>query len=142
MSRNATLILGVILFIGVYAYLFTDWFHPPRIQITAQPRPGWSGQTALPFKLDGKYSLTDVKVVPLQAVETNKPAAPVWHLVRASNAAPTSFLIYGQTAEGLKPARDKLQADPLEPDTAYHLSVEAGRAKGELNFRMPPAPGA
>ena len=139
MSRNATLITGVLLLTSVYIYFFTDWFHPPRIQITAQPRPGWSGQTALPFKFDGKYALTDVKVVPLQPAETKKKAQPVWHLIKASNAAPTSYLIYGQTSEGLKPAPDKPQADPLEPDTAYQLSVEAGRAKGELNFRMPPA---
>ncbi len=141
MSRNSTLIIGVLLLASVYIYFFTDWFHPPRIQITVQPRPSWSGQTALPFKLDGKYALTDVKVVPLESVETNKSPAPMWHLVKASNAAPISYVIYGQRVDGLKPAPDKPQPDPLEPSAAYHLSIEAGRAKGGLDFRMPPPGG-
>ena len=130
---------AVLLLAFVYAYFFTDWFKPPHIQISAQPRPNWSGPAGLPFRLDGKYRLTEVKVVPLYALETNKSCSPVWHMVKSSNVTTTAYFFYGAPIEGMKAASDKPAADPLEPDTAYRLSVEAGRARGELDFHTPPA---
>src|SRR6266536_1663997 len=100
-SKQTVLISLAILLASLYVYFFTDWINRPRIQIIAQTRPIQPrGQTAkvypVSFLLDGKYQLTSVKVVPLNAYQTNKYASPLWHLRTYTNAAPIEGFVYGQ----------------------------------------------
>jgi len=137
MTKNRTSLVFLTLLAGAYAYFFTDWFHPRRIQISAQVRPARAGQSAVAFRLDGEFKLTEVAVYSLDALATNDRAGPVWHVVTASNAPPVSYFSYGGGIPGLKPAADKPSPDWLRPNAAYRLLVRAGRAKGELDFRAP-----
>jgi hypothetical protein len=85
--------------------------------------------------LDGKYRLTSIKVVASEAYKTNKFALPVWHLVSTSNSVPTIGFIYGMTIQGMKPAKTNTRPERLEPNSVYRIILEAGRARGEDEFR-------
>ena len=122
---------------GVYVYFFTDWLHAPRIQVTVQSTPSRFGAIVIPFKLDGKYKLTEVKVISLAALATNRNARAVWHLVKSTNAPPVSYFAYGAPIAGLKPPPNAPDATMLEARAVYRLFVRAGRARGELDFRAP-----
>ena len=89
------------------------------------------------FALDGKYALTSVKVVELAVYTTNRKSTPLWHLVAASNAVPSKGFIYGRPIPGLKSATPNARPQPLRPEVTYRLLLEAGRAKGTLDFRAP-----
>jgi hypothetical protein len=139
-SRQNVLMLVAALLAGIYICFFTDWIHRPRIQILAQTRPIRptlsSGKTyPVSFLLDGNYRLTDVAVVPYSAIETNKYTQPLWHLVAYTNAPPTQGFLYGARISGMKPATTNVQTQPLQPNSAYRLLVEAGRARGQIDFR-------
>ena len=140
LSKQNVLILIAAVLAGIYVCFFTDWIHRPRIQILAQTRPirpTRSSGKAYPvsFLLDGNYRLTAVKVVPLSAFETNKYTRPLWHLVAYTNAPPTQGFLYGARITGMKAATTNVQTQPLQPNSAYRLLVEAGRAHGQLDFR-------
>jgi hypothetical protein len=143
MTRKTVVLLGLaaVLMAG-YVWFFTNWFAAPRIQIYAAPRALRRMQPnaevyPISFALDGKYELTSVRVVELGAYTTNKQAAPIWHLVVASNTVPCKGFIYGRPIPGLKPASPNTRPKPLRPEVTYRLLVEAGRAKGEIDFRAP-----
>ena len=138
--------LCFILFVlaALYAVYFTGWFHKETIQIFPQIRPGRA--SAIPrnsdsppvcpvsFTFNGKYKLTDVKVVRADEYASNKYATPLWHLVADSNAAPIKSIVYGFKVQGMKPAIPKARPEPLDPDTSYLLLIEAGRIKAQTNF--------
>ena len=137
-KQNVLLAVAAVL-AGVYIYFFTDWINRPRIQILAQTRPiRPTKQTAktfpVSFLLDGDYALTSVKVVRTDAYQTNKFAPPLWHLVAYTNAAPTHGFLYGGRLRGLRPKLTNSQPQPLQPDTVYRLLIEAGRARGQVDF--------
>ena len=151
MNRQITLVLFTLLLGGVYVYFFTDLFKPKHaIQIYAQVRPmlanmRHSGRNSdLPksemppvtFTLDDEYSLTEIKVVPADEYKTNKYAHPVWHMITDSSSSPTKGLIYGSKVKGMKPSIPRGRAIPLEADTGYLLLIEAGKSKGEVNFKI------
>ena len=140
LSRQNLLILLVVILAASYVCLFTDWIDRPHIQIIAQTRPiRPRGQVAgvypVSFLLDGKYRLTGVKVVPLNAFETNRFASPLWCLVADSNAPPTEGFLYGQKLAGLKQSVANAKPQRLEPNTVYRLFLEASRARGQIDFR-------
>lgn len=139
LSKQNVLIATALVLGGVYLYFFTDWLQPRRIQIIAQTRPfrpASSNSRVYPvsFVLDGFYQLTSVRVVPLGALQTNRFAPPVWDLVSDTNAAPTKGFLYGGGIPGLKPRQTNSTPQPLQPDTAYRLIVQAGRAQGHVDF--------
>ncbi|MCX8107834.1 MAG: hypothetical protein N3G20_03425, partial [Verrucomicrobiae bacterium] len=82
----------------------------------------------------------EVKVIPVDAMKTNKNPRPVWHLVSKSGSPPLKGLAYGQPIRGMKSVLDKVGAEPLQPGITYRLLIRAGRARGELDFRVEPAP--
>ena len=88
------------------------------------------------FALDNDYSLTEVKVVPLAALQTNKLAQPIWHLVSDSGSDDVSHVSYGEKINGMDPAVAGAQPEPLQPGVMYRLFVAAGRAKGQLDFQL------
>jgi hypothetical protein len=75
-----------------------------------------------------------VKVVPLGAYETNKFTPPLWHLVAYTNVTPTEGFLYGEPIPGMRPALTNALPRRLEPNTVYRLFVQAGRAKGQIDF--------
>jgi len=143
MTRKTVVLLCLAAALAAsYVWFFTDWFAAPRIQIYASPRAMRMMQRSaevyqVSFALDGKYQLTSVKVVEAAAYATNKQVAPIWHLVAASNAIPCKGFLYGRPIPGLKPASPNARPKPLRSEVAYRLFVEAGRAKGEIDFRAP-----
>ena len=145
-TKTYVLLILAALLGGIYAYYFTDLINTPRIQIIksnriVQSRRLADGVYPVAFTLDGKYELTSVKVVSANALTTNKHPDPVWYLVTKSNTPPLHGFYYGQRIPGLAPATTNARAYPLAPGLPYRLYIEAGRAKGELEFTAQPVEG-
>ena len=145
MTKRNWLLLAVALALGVvYARYFTDWFRPQTIQIAHTSRNlRLRGQRAgaaapLTFGLSRQYRLTEIKVVPLAAWQSNQNVSPVWHLVSDSNSVPVRMFGYGQGVRGMKPALTGSRPQPLETNVAYRLFVTAGKIKGQHDFEIKP----
>ena len=150
-KRNIFLFsIVVVLAGGCVYYNFSDWFAPATLEIAHdirpnQPSAGRRGarspapdnQTAntVAFFFAAKYKLTSVKVVPLDALKTNKYAHPLWRLISDSNSVPVKSLIYGVPIRGMKPDVKGARPEPLQPEVKYRLLVEAGSLKGEHDFQ-------
>ena len=138
-SKQTVLTILAILLAGIYVYFFTDWINRPRIQLIAQTRPIQpKGPAAkvypVSFLLDGRYKLTSVKVVLLSGLATNKFTPPLWHLVAYTNVPSVEGFLYGQQIPGMRPWMTNARPQQLEPNTAYRLLLEAGRAQGQIDF--------
>lgn len=142
-SKQSVLIALAVLLAGCYVYFFTDWINRPRIQIIAQTRPiqprGPSAKVfPVSFLLDGQYRLSSVKVVLLSAYQTNRYVPPLWHLVAATNTPTLEGFLYGQRLPGMRPKLTNDRPHQLDPNTTYRLFVEAGRARGQIDFHTSP----
>jgi hypothetical protein len=141
MTRRTWVLVTIAVVLGaIYTYNFTDLINTPRIQISKADRPIQYRRVTrdmypVTFTLEGRYALTSVRVVPVAALATNKHPKPLWHLISKSNSIPIKGFIYGQTIRGLQPFSDDTRAHMLEPGITYRLYVEAGRAKGEIDFQ-------
>ncbi|HNQ88417.1 MAG TPA: hypothetical protein PKM73_07385 [Verrucomicrobiota bacterium] len=129
---------------GLYVYDFTDWINTPTIQIIKSDRPirmarFRSNVLPMTFTLDGRYDVSWVKVVPADALATNKNARPCWHLVAKPKPVPLKGFFYGQTIRGMQAAQTNSRPQALEAGRTYRLIVAAGRARGMLDFRATPA---
>ncbi len=145
-TKTYVLLILAALLGGIYAYYFTDLINTPRIQIIKSNRMVRSprqGDVVYPvaFTMDGKYELTAVKVVSANALVTNKHPVPLWHLVTKSNTPPLHGFYYGQRIPGLTPATTNARPQRLNPGVPYRLYIEAGRAKGEIEFTAQPVEG-
>jgi hypothetical protein len=146
MNKKNFFLVGLVLVLaGVYAVCFTDWFRSRPIQISYTSRPvlrRGSEPLANPlrFGLGDYYSLTEVKVVPLAALQTNKLTQPVWHLVSDSGSDDVNQFIYGQTISGMDSAVAGARPEPLQPGVNYRIFITAGKAKGQHDFHIGPAP--
>jgi hypothetical protein len=149
--KNWVLITVVLVLAGVYAFYFTNWFKPKIIQISHTSRAirrrfrfnEKDDASTLPvtFGFDQSYKLTEIKVVPLAAWQTNKNALPIWHLISDSNSVPVGNFTYGQNIRGMKPEVAGAHATPLQPNVTYHLFVKAGSAIGQHDFQPVANPG-
>lgn len=140
-KKNYALIAITLVLAGVYVIYFTDWFKPKTIQIVSTSRPLRTNQTGpatdrLIFGLNDTYSLTEVKVVPLAELQTNKLAQPVWHLVSDSGSDDVNQFFYGEQIRGMDPALDGTRPEPLQPGITYRLFVAAGKARGQQDFHI------
>jgi hypothetical protein len=143
MTRKSIVLLVVaVLLAAVYTYYFTDWISPPTIQIIEQvrplPRPSVRfGPPVNPvsFLLDGKYKLTSVKVVPVSALATNKSPLALWHLVQGTNPIPVKGFFYGLPVPGMRPYLTNARPQRIEPGVLYRLLVQAGRLRGQVDFK-------
>ena len=86
------------------------------------------------FILNHHYRLTSLRVVPVSALATNKHPHALWDLVSESNSIPVNTFTYGQGIRGLHPVYKGSAPEPLEPDVAYRIIVEAGKEKSEHDF--------
>jgi hypothetical protein len=144
MARKPWLLVAVAVVLGGFSlYLNKDWFMGDRIQIyhRARPmrvRPGrvvdLPPYTPVFFGFMTRLKLTDVKVVPVCELETNKYPHVLWHLLSDSNSLPTKGFLYGGNVPGMRPALKGVAADPLEPGVKYRLLVEARSKKGQHDF--------
>jgi hypothetical protein len=144
MTRKSWILIGFALALAItYAVFFANWFKPGTIKIYHVTRPtGSAMQTRhvapappLTFGLEGDYKLTEIKAVPLAEWQTNQNVLPVWHLVSDSNSVPVKSFVYGQRIRGMKPAVPGAQPQPLQPNVAYRLFVNAGRSRGQHDFK-------
>lgn len=147
MNKKVYFLIAVaIVLAGVYLVFFTSLFQPKTIQIAHTSRSLPSARTGpgagrIFFDLGDFYSLTDIKVVPLAALQTNKLAQPVWHLVSDEGSDDIQQFSYGEVIRSMDPAVAGAQAAPLEPGVVYRLFVAAGKVKGQHDFQLgPPAP--
>jgi hypothetical protein len=139
-KKNFMLIGFALVLAGVYVVYFTDWFRPKTIQISHTSRPVRSARSGamasqLSFGLGDYYELTEVKVVPLAALQTNQLAQPVWHLVSDSKSVPIKYFIYGQGIRGMKPEAPGVRPQPLLSNVTYRLFVQAGSLKGQHDIQ-------
>lgn len=141
-AKNWLLILVAVGLAATYGIFFTDWFQPKTVKIfhTSRRMPGRAaqrpGQASLLFALNRPLKLTEVRVVPLAAYQTNQHTLPLWHLVSDSNSVPVKGIFYGQNIRGLKPAVPGTRAQPLTNNVTYRLLISAGPIKGEHDFEL------
>jgi hypothetical protein len=143
------IIVTALLLVGIYLYNFTGWFNPKIIQISYteryQPSRGPSRRQSqlILFGFGGqRYRLSEIKVVPLAAWQTNQAVMPAWHLVSRGRSAPVGFFTYGGNLPGMEPVAPGAHPEPLETNVTYRLFVRAGGYKGQCDFQLggrPPA---
>jgi hypothetical protein len=129
---------------GFSLYLNKDWFAKDRIQIYDRSRPVRAvfrrGQPddsevePIVFGFDRNLQLTVLKVISLNALETNKYALPVWHLISDSNSLPIKAFTYGMHIRGMRPAAEGVRPVPLVPGEKYRLFIQAGKIKEQHDF--------
>ena len=144
MNKKIWLLAGVTVVLAtVYVVYFTDWFKPKTMQIFHTSRAlrqrsqaAGKAEPLLVFGLNRQLRLTEIEVVPLTALETNRNALPIWHLVSDSNSVPVKSFFYGQNIRGLKAAVAGTHPQPLETNVTYRLLVEAGGIKGQHDFEL------
>jgi hypothetical protein len=144
MSRkNIFLLLFVAVLATVYAIYFTDWFAPKTFKIfhtSRNFRPQRPGQAlhgilpSLQFGVSRELRLTEIRVVPLAAWETNRHALPLWHLVTESNSVPVKSFDYGRNIPGLHPALKGTHAELPETNVTYRLFITAGKFSAQHDF--------
>jgi hypothetical protein len=143
MTKKSWLLILLAVGLAVaYGVFFTDWLQPKSVKIfhTNRNLPMRQGKRGglpnLMFGLNRQFKLTDIRVVPLAAYQTNKNTLPLWHLVSDSNSVPVKSFFYGQLIRGLKPAVPGIRAQPLTNDVTYRLIVTAGSFMGEHDFEL------
>lgn len=151
MTRKVWLLIALAVLLGSLSlYLNKDWFAKDNIQIYHRSRPargpfarGRGQQDAainpIVFGFDRKLKLTDLKIIPLSDLSTNKYAQPIWHLVSESNSAPVKAFMYGMRISGMHPAIKGAVPEPLAPGVTYRLFVQAGPKKAQHDFVPDPA---
>ena len=132
--------------LGVLIYYWSALSRPPKIQILftvhgrRAPRPADAGTSPprweVAFGIDQPYELTSVKVVPLVEWTTNKEALSLWHLTAKTHSSPVKAFLYGQNLEGMETVSGA-GAEPLAANVDCLLMIEAGRRKGECDFKLP-----
>lgn len=99
---------------------------------------GGSDTPDLIFRFTNAYPLTSIEVVEVEDARTNKYPHALWRLVAASAPVPTSSFGYGADIPGMKPEIATAKPEPLDADTEYCLTVEAGKnLKGKITFQAP-----
>jgi hypothetical protein len=149
MTRKHWMLLGCIIALGgISVYINKDFFRGENIQIVHRPvperlspsrKPPKFGETRVApilFSFDRKLALTEVKVVSVAEIETNRFAHPTWHLVSDSNSVPTLGIVYGSKVPGMRPAVKGATPDVCVPGTKYRLIVQAGANRAEHDFTV------
>jgi hypothetical protein len=143
-KKNWMLLALTVLLGGISLYLNRDWFARDNIQIMHRSRPA-RGAFRRPrldnplidpisFWFDRKVKLTSLKIVPVDDIQTNKYAPPIWYLVSDSNSVPIKEFTYGMNIQGMHPSLKGVTPDPLEPGVRYRMFVQAGKQRAEHDF--------
>jgi hypothetical protein len=141
-KRTLLLACAALALAAAYLTFFVDWHKRAQIQIfweksrrsmiSASQTPG------IVFHLEKKYPLTSIEVVEAEDARTNKYPHALWRIVAAGAPVPVDSFAYGAAVPGMKPEISTATPEPLQPDTAYCLLVQAGRKlKGQVTFESP-----
>jgi len=149
MTRKKLLLVATtfLLVVGVYAYVYRDWFRATDMQIYHRLSAGRAvgGQTranrvpagaAVAFGFDRAYELKDVEIVDVDALKTNTAALSLWHLVSDSNSVPVKGFVYGERIRGMRPFVKGARPESLQSNVTYRLIVKTGRLKGQHDFKI------
>ena len=132
MNKKSWFLIALAIVLGaVYIIHFSNWFKPKVMMISHNERFG-----EVNFNLGNPYRLTDVKVVSVSALASNKYALPAWELKSDSNSAPIKLFSYGERIHGMKPIVSNARPDPLIPGETYRLIIEVGSHKTEHDFTL------
>jgi hypothetical protein len=132
MNKKTWILITCAIVLGsIYIIHFTSWFKPKVILVSHNERFG-----QVNFSLGNPYQLTEVKVVSVSALASNKYALPAWELKSDSNSTPIKIFSYGQGIHGMKPTVSNARPEPLTPGETYRLFVEAGPHKVEYDFTL------
>jgi hypothetical protein len=143
MSKRNIFLIALLAVLGViYVRYFTDWFRTPTMEISARPRVersrhGKGGTFSVSFSFDQKHPITELKVVSVADIETNKYPHALWNMIAESNAVPMKGFTYGEYLRGMKSKVPKMRAEPLKPQTKYRLLVDADGTQGQIDFQVP-----
>ncbi|HXT11130.1 MAG TPA: hypothetical protein VN873_06165 [Candidatus Angelobacter sp.] len=130
MNKKSWILIVLAIVLGVvYLIHFTSWFKPKALLISHNERFG-----TVNFSLGDLYQLTDLRVVSLSELESNKYALPIWELKSESNSAPVKMFSYGGRIRGMRPVVDNARPAPLVPGQSYRLFIEAGSLKAQHDF--------
>ena len=146
MSKQSWTLIAVAVVLGaLYVFGFTDWGRTRQIQINVSSRPfapNAAPDDPLPitFGLDRDWILTGLRVAPLTEVSNTRPRY-VWNLASKAGSPPTRGFIYGDDISGMQLVGG-VPAGKLQPGAAYRLELEAGRARGIVDFTPQAAGGA
>lgn len=139
MVRFILLLITVVCLAFGGSFVYRGWIRPVSIKISL-PRsagaPGRAGSApaVAAFNLDAKYRLTSVKVVAVDRGSTNPASMPLWHLVSATGSKPVDRILYGLPIDGMSPVQSNNPPQRLIRDITYRLILEAGKARGQLDF--------
>jgi hypothetical protein len=141
-KKNLWLILLAIGLTTVYVVWFTDWFRPKTVfiyhtnrNLRGTPARG-NTLPSLIFGVKPQVRFTELKVVSLTELETNKDAEPVWHLVSDSNSVPMKSFFYGEYIAGMRPKIKGVRVEALETNVTYRMFITAGKIKGQHDFEF------
>lgn len=152
MTKKQAIFFSIFLLIsaGIYYQLYKDSFRSGGIQISHRPggsraRPKHGRQTdsaaiSIMFGFTKKIAVTELKVLPVSDILTNKYPHPIWHLISDSNSVPTKSFAYGEKISGMRPTVAGVRPEPLEPDVDYRLIVDAGSIHAEHDFKIQSQP--
>ncbi|MBX3733820.1 MAG: hypothetical protein KF791_14660 [Verrucomicrobiae bacterium] len=138
MDRKSWTLIAVALVLGTwYVLRFTDLGRRRDIQINVSSRPfapGTAPGEALPilFGLDRDWKLTRVRVVATAGPSAPRPR-PIWNLEARAGSEPIRGFRYGDSIAGMQGAGGAA-AGTLMPGETYRLELEAGRARGSVEF--------
>ncbi|MFM8360693.1 MAG: hypothetical protein ACKOET_19255 [Verrucomicrobiota bacterium] len=143
-ARQWSLAAAFLVLGGLYVAFFTDWLNPAPIEIVPQIRDMPPPRARMPgrlppdfqpvvFALDGKYSLTSIKVI--RDDSTNKYVGVMWHVVADRRIEPAKAVLYGRVPRGMRAFEEGKKVQKLEPGVKYRLELEAGRRKGSVVFQ-------
>lgn len=140
-KKNTLLVVVLLALVSVYLVFFTDWFKPRVIKLfyTTRPIEHFRARQDLPyvlFGLEGRYRLTELKVVSLDDFQKDPGTRPLWHLISDSNSVPIKMFSYGEYIHGMRPEFRGDRAKDLVTNEVYRLFVAAGRAKGQIDFKV------
>ena len=146
-KKQWTLVAVALVLALFFIHNVAGWFKPKMMRISYTERPlGRRSPNSLPlvlFGFDGqRYRISEVKVVPLAAWQTNQSVPPLWHLVADSLSAPVEFFQYGQNIPGMKSAGSPARPELLESNVIYRLFIRAGSVKGQCDFQLGGHPSA
>jgi hypothetical protein len=142
------LLLSLLLLLalgGLCLYLNRDSFADRPIQISHRISPWLQSSRArradplnnyspVVFSFNRYYRFSEIKVVLVEEIATNKYAHPLWHLVSETNSFPTASFAYGERLRGMSPKVKGSTADALEPGVKYRLMVRTVGKEAEHDF--------
>ncbi len=134
MKKQWKLIVLVLVLGGISFYLNRDWFSRAPIPIKYRFLPR---ATAPLFGFEQSLQLTEVKVIAVSDIATNKYPHALWHLVSKSRSVPVNEFLYGAPIQGMQPVFDGAAPEPLAPGTSYRLLVKAGSVEAAHDFETP-----